>query len=336
MNKRVTVYDVAKACGLSSSTVSRVFNNSVLVGAEKRKLILETADMLGYQKRTIRKQENRAILNIKLFLPSTRYAFVHLFYDVAELIEGMQEGFGVVKVNIIMKINRGEDEVFANKKLGDIDGCVFAFTEPDEKLIRQLDQRGIPLLLLNREISGHNYVKYDDEACMTRLLEKIIAKRGNGRGEPIRPCFIGFEPVAYINRERKKGLALGCRRYGIPFDPEKDTFGFQSVKEIPADFMTELKKRGYNTVFCFNDIIALPIYQAAIQSGYKFPDDFSLTGFDDSPTLEIISQRIDTIRFNVGHLGKEAGSWLRKRIIERNVTMIQKNLMGEYVKGETI
>ncbi len=334
--KRVTLNDVARECGLSPSTVSRVLNGSILVGDERRKLILETARRLQYQKRTIRKQESRAILNIKLFLPVTRDAFVHMFYDVAELVEGMHEGCGEVKVNIIVKLNQEESEAFANKKLGDIDGCVFAFTDPDEKLLKQIDQRNIPVLLINRKLPRYNYVKYDDEACMTALLEKIIAKRGKVRGELVRPCFIGFPPVASINRERKKGVVSGCERYGISFRPDRDVFEFDAVKDIPHDFMHTLHKRGYNAVICFNDMVALSVYQAAQTGGFSFPDDFSLTGFDDSPVQEFLPQRINTIRFNVAHLGMEAGKWLKNRIIRRDERLMQHNLVGEYVDGDTI
>jgi len=336
MDKKVTLNDVAIACGISPSTVSRVLNNSVLVGEEKRDFILETANRLGYNKRTIRKQESRAILNIKLFLPETRIAYINLFYDIAEMIEGMYQGFGDVKVNIIVRINHGKDEIFVNKKLGDIDGCVFAFTTPDEKLAEQIDRRKIPMLLVNRERDGRNSITYDNEAGMTTLLEKIIAKRGKSRGERIRPCYIGFEPVAYVNRQRREGLSRGCNRFGIEFDPIADSFEFQSVKDIPHDFISALKSKNYNAIMCFNDVVALSIYQLAISNGYSFPKDFSLTGYDDSPILELLSQRIDTIRFNVSRLGLEAGQWLRNRIIERETQIFQVNLNGDYVEGTTI
>jgi LacI family transcriptional regulator len=336
MTKRVTVYDIAKECGISASTISRVLNDSIMVRDERKKLVLDTARRLGYQKRTIRKQESRAILNIKLFLPVTRNTFVHMFYDVAELVDGIHQGFGDVKVNIIVRLNRGENEAFANYKLKDIHGCIFAFTEPYDRLMSQIEERKISALMLNRERQGLNFVKYDEEACMTELLEQIIEKRGNARSERIQPCFIGFTQVPYINSGRKDGLARGCRRYGLDFDVHRDVFDFNSVKDIPGDFLKQLHEKGYNTIMCFNDLVAMSIYQSAIATGYSFPRDFSLTGFDDSPAQELLPQRIDTIRFNVEHLGREAGQWLKKQIIDRMDVRIEKNLVGEYVEGKTI
>ena len=47
--KRVTLKDIAEACNISLSTVSRVLNNSVLVGDENREVILDVADIVEYK-----------------------------------------------------------------------------------------------------------------------------------------------------------------------------------------------------------------------------------------------------------------------------------------------
>ena len=47
-NKRVTMQDIADACGLSRNTVSKVFNGRGAVPAGTRDLILRKAAELGY------------------------------------------------------------------------------------------------------------------------------------------------------------------------------------------------------------------------------------------------------------------------------------------------
>ncbi|MDD4647682.1 MAG: hypothetical protein PHP67_05625, partial [Sphaerochaeta sp.] len=69
---------------------------------------------------------------------------------------------------------------------------------------------------------------------------------------------------------------------------------------------------------------------------WRVPDLFSLTGFDYSPMLHLLDQRIDTIEFSLLKLGKEAGMWLNGRIINRLDNAIQKALEGDYIVGETI
>ena len=334
--KRVTLQDIATSCGISLSTVSRVLNNSVLVSNEKRDAILHAAEQLGYEKRTIRKHESRAILNIKLFLPDTRFTYINLFYDIAEFVKGLYQGFGDVKVNIIVRINQLDDEAFHNKKLGDIDGCIFAFTMPKPHLVQSIRERGIPILLVNRFSKGFDSVIYNTEQEMALLLEKILMKNQQRSRAHIKLCYVGFTPVAYINKERRQAIAQACDRFGVPFEVEHDVFEFQSLQEIPSSFLHELKRSGYNAIMSFNDVVALYLYQIGLKTGYSFPEDFSLTGHDDSPALEFIGKRIDTIRFDVFMMGQEAGKVLKDRVIGRSTELRQIQVDGEYIEGDTI
>ena len=334
--KRVTLKDIAEACNISLSTVSRVLNNSVLVGDENREVILDVAQKLGYQKRTIKKHSSRAILNIKMFLPDTRSTHINLFYDIAEFVKGLYQGFGEVKVNIIVRINQMDDEAFHNKKLGDIDGCIFAFTMPKPHLVEEIQKRGIPLFLVNRFAPDFDSVIYNTKQEMALLLEKIVMKHQMRNHATVKLCYVGFPPVAYINRERRESIAIACKRFGVPFNLDRDVFEFNSLTDIPPEFLQNLKNAGYNAIMSFNDVVALYLYQIGLKTGITFPQDFSLTGHDGSAALDFIDKRIDSIRFDVFRLGSEAGRALKKRIIGRSTQRFQIQLDGEYIEGETI
>ncbi len=327
--KRVTVYDVARELGISASTVSRVLNNSILISEEKRTLIIDTARRLGYEKRPIRKHRNRAILHIKLFLPTHRYVSTHLFYNPAELIQGLYEGFGDVRVNIITRLSGLNRELFQSKKLGDIDGCVFAFTEPEPEVYALLSERGIPAVELNRVHPDRDYVSCDNAKGIRRLLEEL----SRVRGKALKPYFLGFSQIPFVEEQRLQGYLEGVKALQI----QRESFRvLDTLSQITPEFLSQLKREGYNAVLCFNDVMAVYLYQCAIASGIRIPLDFSLTGFDNSPVLELLSRRIDTISLSVFSLAREAGAWLRNRIIDRSTERIQKLIEGEYIPGETL
>ena len=329
--KRVTVYDVAKELGISTSTVSRVLNNSILIGEGKRALILETAERLGYLKRPIKKQMSRAILNIKLFLPVHRHMYTHLFYNPAELLGGLYDGFGDVQVNIITRLEGREDSLFRSKKLGDIDGCVFAFSEPDSEIYHNIESRGVPVVEINRINSERNYVSCDNAFGMCTLFEKAVGHRGGSA----RPCYLGFSQIPAVDAERRRGFLEAAARSGLPTE-EKDVYTLAALSDITPEFIRNLLRKGYNLFMCFNDVMAVYLYQEAMREGLRVPEDFSLTGFDNSPVLDLVGCRIDTINLSVRILGSEAGGWLRNRIINREETGIQKLIAGEYIPGSTI
>jgi LacI family transcriptional regulator len=328
---KTTVYSIAKELGISPSTVSRVLNNSSLISDTKRALILSTAERLNYQKRHIKRQGLRAIITIRLFLPAAKYSYIHLFYDVADLIDGVNSGFGETKINIITSINDGDLSLFDSKKLGDIDGCIFAFTVPSAELEGRLKERDIPFVLLNRESPENNYVMVDGFGGMGKLVDALYSKRGKA----LKPCYIGFAPLPGVSKRREDGFVAACRTKSIPVGSD-DLYVIETIAELTDTVLAEIARKGYNALVCFNDLVAISVYQTASHRCISIPADFSLTGFDNSPILDLMDQRIDTIEFSLQRLGREAGAWLRCRTIERGTQTLQKNLEGEYIPGETI
>jgi DNA-binding LacI/PurR family transcriptional regulator len=324
--KRITVYDVARELGLSAGTVSRVLNNSILIGEETRAQILKTARRLGYRKRVIKKQKNRAILNIRLVLPAGRQAYLHLFYDTAELIGGLHEGFGDVRINIITRLNEASAEPPDAKKLGDIDGSVYAFSEPAGG--PAAGEREGPAILINRDDGRFDHIALDNLAGMRRLFEAAAAVRAD-----LRPCFLGFKPVAYINERRKQACLEAARGLGLR-PPE--IYEFDSLAEITPRFLRERLAAGRDAFFCLNDVVAAWVHGTAQREGIRFPEDAALAGFDNSPVLDLVPQRIDTIDLSVREMARRAGAWLRRRIIERELAAEHTTFAGAYLPGETL
>lgn len=328
--RRITVYDLARDLGLSPSTVSRALDDSELVGEVTRSLVRAAAERLGYEKRTIQRPGSRSIMTIKLYIPESRDAYVHLFYDVAELIDGIHRGFGEVRINILTCLNDGSDSSFSSKKTGVVDGAVFAFTEADQRLCDRYADRGVPVIHINRVHPDRNYVAVDNYLGMETLLRRIVEERGGAR-----PCFIGFSPVAYISRERRAGLLGAASKLGVSFSQE-DCFEFDSIPGLDGAFVRSLAERGYDAVLCFNDLVAVHVYNRALREGLEIPRDFALTGFDNAPVLDLAARRIDTIEFSIRELGLRTGTWLKRCLIDRSTDDVRMTLAGDYVRGETI
>lgn len=65
-----TIEDVAKLTGLSRTTISRVINNHPYVSEEKRKLVLEAMEKLGYvPNSSARSLRNQKTSILALFIP---------------------------------------------------------------------------------------------------------------------------------------------------------------------------------------------------------------------------------------------------------------------------
>jgi LacI family transcriptional regulator len=329
MGERVTLYDIASELEISAGTVSRVLNGSALISDEKSRLIRETADRMGYIPRTVRKQKNRAILNIHLFLPPSRESFVHLFYDVAQLLDGIKQGFGDVSINISTRVNDGDTSFLSKKKTGAVDGCIFAFSTIPPSLKRELEKREIPYIHLNRA-EEPSFVLYDNEKAMDKLVGALYGKYGTG----LKAAYLGYSPLPTVDEERWNGVNSACRRRNLILS-EWDRFLLEDLSGI-GGILDCILERGYSGVIAFNDMVAMALYHQAHKRGLSLPEQFSLTGMDNSPVQLILSDHIDTVAFSVSRLGREAGNWLYSRIIEKSDSPCRLVLEGEYIKGDTL
>jgi LacI family transcriptional regulator len=328
--RKTTVYDIAERLNISPSTVSRVLNNSALISEEKRRLILATAEEMGYEKRTIRRHGGRAILNIALFLPYATLTYRHLFYDPAELIAGIEEGFGAVRGHIVTSLNTEGNMLFSHKKYGDIDGCIFGFTEPDARLWEEITRRGIPSVLLNRIDSERNYITCNNSLGMETLLERVLRCRGEAR-----PAYLSFLPATPVNGYREEGFRAACRAHEIVCD-ESAVWRISRLEEIDAALVRSIVEAGHDTVMCFNDFVAVTFLNAAFVAGFSVPGDFALTGFDNSPVRQLSVRKVDSINLSTYRLGRMAGGWLKRRIIDRSDEEISMSIEGELVEGDTV
>ena len=73
--------------------------------------------------------------------------------------------------------------------------------------------------------------------------------------------------------------------------------------EISRSVIAWIQENRFNAVFSFNDMVAVSLLQSALARGISVPEDMALTGVDDSPILDLMDRRIDTVSLSVHELG---------------------------------
>ncbi len=325
--EKITIYDIAAAMNISVSTVSRGLNNSQLISNDKTRLILETAARMGYQKRQIKRHQRRTILNIVLILPYREDPYMHLFYDAAQLIKGIEDGFGDTRISIITDLDLGVSKIFSHKKTGNIDGVIFAFSDPQEALLENLDSRKIPFVFLNRIKKVHNYICCDHKSGMLMLVKNLVEK---SNAEKL--IFIGLTSAVGVLEEREAGFREACAKYNILANVQI----VSSINEIDPDYIDNLDISNKDAILCCNDYLGITLYQALLHKNIRIPEDIALTGFDNSPIRELFWDKLTTIDLSTGQLGRGAAVWLKNRIVNRNESMIQELVPGRFIPGTTI
>ena len=87
LQTKVTIYDVAKELGISTATVNRALGGKANVSDKTRKLVVETAEKMGYRPSKTASSLKRNPKKIAVLLPVTVHGFV------AEVARGARKAF---------------------------------------------------------------------------------------------------------------------------------------------------------------------------------------------------------------------------------------------------
>lgn len=324
-----TITDIASALGISTATVSRALNQSRLVTPELAARINETANKLGYKKRTIRRHRGRAILNIKLVLPLHQEPERALFYDFASLVEGIQSGFKLCGINLLCETASPKFEPYPHKKGGDLNGFIFAFNRPSPSTLKQLREVGTPYVILNRAIEGLPCVGSENAAGMALIATHLKSVRPD-----LKPAYLSLTGLGQINEERLEGFAAACEKQGTPFNNESDVHYFEGISSITSGEISALAEK-YNTLVCANDIIGTVVLSELDRLGINVPSQVSVTGFDNSLVRGLSRPLLTTVSMPVGELARAAASRLEAQIIENQPAAESIRVAGTLIIGES-
>ncbi len=174
---KVKLSDIAQACGVGASTVSRVLNNvseGFSVKPEIRDRILKTARNMNYIPDAMaRNLRTRRTGNILIF--GFRFSWTSLHSMYGYILEECTDM--LVKKGYTVNAVFGSDTTM---NAGPIlaDGAIL-LTAEDKKLMSRLDSAGIPFVVINDNVGDLcSWIDIDDEYG-TRLAMKTLLKKGH-------------------------------------------------------------------------------------------------------------------------------------------------------------
>ncbi len=106
MKERVTIYDIAEKLNISTATVNRALNNKPKVSEDTRKLVIKTAQKMGYRPNRVAKSMARKTIKLGLIINVS----IPVFYD--EILRGAMAAY-----EELMDYNVVFDYYFANQPM---------------------------------------------------------------------------------------------------------------------------------------------------------------------------------------------------------------------------
>lgn len=333
----VTIKVVAEKAGVSPATVSRVINNSGYVSEETRKRVEKAIEMLGYvPNNAARALVKRKTNTIGVVVNNLHDPFFH------DLIKGFEDGATESSYNVIFCSALGEDVAAKERYVkyltnGVADGIVlYGSYFSDEYIINYLVDINFPFILIENEIPGRNVnnLLIDNIGGAENAVQYLISLGHK------RIAHIVGNPNRKVNIDRMNGYINAMHKNAINIDSSyikyisKDyTSGYDKMKELL------LSDNRPTAVFCSDDAIASYAVRAALDLGFRVPDDVSVMGFDNQTILPdgYKGPDITTMEQPLYQIGKDSIYFMTKVLAnDKRVEPIRKVYSTRIVIKETV
>lgn len=301
--KKITMRDIARIAGVSTTIVSRALRNKPGVSESKRKEIMEIAKRLKFYPNHIAKSlKTRKTETIGLLLNN----FDPLYASLAELIEMEAKKkkytliFSLYKNLIDFQKNL---ENFFSKR---VDGIIFGpiFYKNQFELFSFLKRENFPFVIFgNIEFLDCDFVTIEREKKVEEIIDYLV-KKGKRKF-----AYLGCPSIELTFPGKLKGFENALRKHGIA-----------PLEIVVAPFLVNMKE-GYqemrnlfeenkipDALFCHNDLIAIGAIKAIKGKKFKIPQDVAVVGFDNIPESEFTDPSLTTIE---QPLEKIAGELIR-------------------------
>jgi len=293
----VTIRDVARAAGVSVSTVSRVLNNKDDVAPETYQRVRAVIEELGYTSSlAARSMRSRRTNVIGLIMPDVEDPFAF------QIMRGINRAIAEHGYDLILYTSGG----IRKESPPDRERCYVSLlnTVTDGVIVvtpaTTTFSTASPVVVIDPNIDEPecHAVIATNYAGALAVMEYLI-----GLGHR-RIGFIGGRPELKSAVQRLQGYQDGLQKAGIPLDPELIQGG-DFTKEagfIGAQRLLRLLNPP-TAIFAANDQTAIGVIQAARQMGLEVPRDLSVVGFDNIPEAAYFSPALTTVDQSIDKMG---------------------------------
>jgi len=295
-----TMDDIAKALGVSKSTVSKALSGAADVSASMRRSVLETAVELGYTR--LRRSEEAPRLAV--LVANMRYdSPAHFGYDVIVGFRKLAEPEGY-RVDILPVTEALQRDIRYDEYMmqGNYRGGFLLGFSLNDPWMREFPSCKIPTVLHDNRVLGNPLVTYvgvdtDEGMGMAVRYLKHLGHKKVG--------YLSGDLGSYVYQQRYQGFFDALREHGLP--DGTGLAGCHLREEIClSDHLPRLLREGCTAIVCSHDILAESVMVRCRELGLKIPEDVSILGFDDLPLCKTTTPPLSTIRQNRTELGKSA------------------------------
>ena len=310
-NPPITIKDIARALGISPSTVSRALKNHPDISQDTKDKVNKYAKDFNYKPNTLALSLRMSRNNtIGVIVPEIIHYFFSSILSGIEQIAN-QEGFNVIvcqSSESYEKETRNAEALIATRVSGVL-ACLSKHTTNYDHFQEIIDS-DIPLVFFDRICIGINTdrVVVDDYAGAFAAVEYLIQTGCK------RIAFYSSPLHLEISKNRKNGYLDAIRKYGLQVD--ESLIRVCDTREEAIIITPEILDRPNRPdgFFAINDHCAAGILYAAKLAKLRVPYDVAIMGFSDGELAKACDPMLSTVEQHGYEMGKHAAKLLLDKI----------------------
>lgn len=299
------IKDVAKAAGVSVSTVSNVLNNKKNVGEETRNRVLSICNELSYFPNVAGKGLKSGTSNTILFNFSD---FDRSFY--LKIINGISDYVNEHGYDLLICTFKSCEKYMRSSLTA---GCISLDSQMTNELLMRVASEHYPVVILDRIVNNPHVksIVVNNYDPMCELVQGIINRGYHRFG------FVGGLEGTTDNIERYQSFLDTLEKNRIFFHRENYFAGnYREKSGYRAAKIMMLSEELPDVLVCANDNMAIGAIKAFRENGIRVPEDIAVTGFDNCDLAEMIG--LTTIGIPNYERGYLAAQYLIENINGKN------------------
>lgn len=270
------IKEIAKAAGVSPSTVSNVLNGRKNVSEKTRERILDLCEEMEYYTNMTGKNLRSGVNNTILFNFSD---FDRSFY--LNIIKGINDYAEANGFDLMICTSKTCEKYMRSRLTS---GCITLDVRMSNEILKKAASASYPIVVLDR-ILKTPYTKcivvnnYDP---MAEMVQEVV-DRGYRRFS-----FIGGIEHTDDNSERYQAFIDVMEKNNILFSRKQYYSGdYREKSGYTAAKIMMLSGNIPEVVVCANDNMAIGAMKAFRDRGVRVPEDVAVTGFDDCDMAKV-------------------------------------------------
>ena len=305
----VSIADIARAAGVSHSTVSRALHDSPLISENTRARIQSLAREMGYTPNAIAQSlHTRQTSSIGLVVTSIADPFL------SDVVKGVEEVARARGFSVLLSTSHNDPdqemaviETFRRRR---VDGILVASSRLTSEYTERLAQLQVPTVLINSQaepLDGRlHWVAVDDYQGAKIAVEHLLQLKHRAIG------YLSVDSRPRSAQQRLEGYRSALGEAGIT---AHDTWvvSMPGTRASPEEDMQagqqglpRLLAAGVTALFCANDMIAIGALLVCREQGIAVPQHLSVIGFDDIMVASYVTPALTTVRQPKAELGRIA------------------------------